>query len=123
MDKKKIQSEIIEIGKNAYFESTTLLILFNETATPYLRDVSIIHRLNEIKPSFELKKGSIIHFGNQKYTIEEIGNLANIMLSELGHVSLYFGLPNDTQLLPGSILLSPSKLPELKVGDQIEFIN
>lgn len=61
-------------------------------------------------------------FGNQKYTVTDIGDVANSTLIELGHVSLYFGLEDGAELLPGSILLKPEIMPELHVGDVIEFI-
>lgn len=117
-----IQSQIIEIGDMAFFEDYRILILFNETAPPALKEVSIIHRFQSEPPQSLLAKGSTIIFNDQEYVVEKLGELANQTLHDLGHASLYFGLDDSTELLPGAILLHPYRLPELRVGDTIKFI-
>jgi glucitol/sorbitol PTS system EIIA component len=117
-----ISSKILEIGELAISEEYPIIILFNNTAPSEFREISVIHDFKD-KPNKEmLKKGSRIMFGNTAYTVEDIGYVANQTLFDLGHISLYFGLEEGANLLPGSALLSPYKLPEIKVGDTIRFI-
>ena len=54
--------------------------------------------------------------------MEEIGEVAGTTLNELGHISLYFGLEEGTELMAGAALLSPYKVPNIEVGDEIQFI-
>lgn len=117
-----ITSKITEIGEDAFFEGYPILILFNDTAPEGIREVSIIHTF-ETPPNKEmLVKGSKIYFADQEYTVEDIGYVANETLYDLGHVSLYFGLEEGTELLPGSAKLHPYTVPTIKVGDVIKFV-
>lgn len=117
-----VKSKVIEVGKMAYFEGYPILILFNSFAPVELKDVSIIHEF--ITPiSLEmLKVGSSIMFNEKKYTVEAIGDLANQNFHSLGHISLYFDLEKGASLLAGSVLLSPKQVPQVNVGDIIQFI-
>lgn len=117
------KSKITEIGPDAFFEDYPILILFNDSAPPGLREVCIIHEFDEGPlPLGFLSKGSKIVFGDQTYIVEEIGDVAGSTLHELGHATLYFELEEDTELMPGAALLSPSTLPQVNVGDVIQFI-
>lgn len=117
-----ISSKILEIGELAISEDYPILILFNNTAPSEFREISVIHDFKDAPNKEMLKKGSRIMFGNDTYTVEDIGYVANQTLFDLGHISLYFGLEEGSNLLPGSALLSPYKLPDIKVGDSIRFI-
>ena len=117
-----VESTVKEIGEFSYFEEEPILILFNSTAPEGLREVCIIHDFLENPQHEILKAGSKIIFGNQEYIVEEIGNVANQTLKELGHVSLYFNLKGDQELLPGSVSLKPHTIPKITVGDKIKFI-
>jgi len=117
-----VSSKIVEIGELAISEDYPILILFNSTAPAEFREISIIHDFKDKPQKDMLKKGSKIMFGNTTYTVEDIGHVANQTLYDLGHISLYFGLEEGANLLPGSALLSPYQIPEVKVGDSIRFI-
>lgn len=116
-----IKSEVKEIGEFAFFEDAPVLILFNTTAPEGLREVCIIHDFQDDPNEEMLHVGSKIMFGQQTYVVEDIGHVANGSLYELGHASLYFDI-GDEDLLPGSIALSPNVVPEINVGDVIQFI-
>lgn len=118
----KITSKVIEIGEMAIFDDYEILILFNDSAPVGIRDVSIIHTFNEEPNREMLQVGSKILFNDTEYLVEDLGNVANETLFDLGHVSLYFGLDEGTELMPGAALLSPYKKPEIKTGDTITFI-
>ena len=119
---KIVKSQIISIGESAIFDDYKILILFGEIAPVGIDEVSIIHRYLDEANEEMLTKGSKLFFGNQEYVIEEIGDIANETLHELGHASLYFGLDEGVDLLPGSILLKPYQLPTLAIGDVIKFV-
>lgn len=115
-----VKSTVKEIGEFAFFEDVPVLILFNSTAPEGLREVCVIHDFDDPPKENMLRVGSQIIFGDQTYTVEEIGHLANGSLFELGHISLYFEL-GEEELLPGSVLLSPNQVPQVQVGDTIQF--
>lgn len=120
-----VKSKIIEIGEFADFDDVDVIILFNNTSPEGLREVCVIHEyLQDIntKSADLLKNDSAIKFNDQVYKVKQIGNVANDTLKELGHVSLYFGLAEGEELLPGSVLLDPPVKPSISVGDYIEFI-
>ncbi|QZN88159.1 PTS glucitol/sorbitol transporter subunit IIA [Vagococcus lutrae] len=117
-----IKSTISEIGEFSYFEDEPIIILFNDLAPEGLREVCIIHNFEEKPEGDLLKVGSKIIFGEKEYEVVEIGHTANKTLRELGHASFYFDLDEGSELLPGSVSLSPHVLPLLNVGDSISFI-
>ena len=120
-----VKSKVIEIGEFADFDDVDVVILFNNTSPEGLREVCVIHEyLQDVTPNSIdlLKVGSVIKFGDQSYTVKQIGKVANDTLKELGHASFYFGLADEEELLPGSVLLDPPIKPAIAVGDCIEFI-
>ncbi len=117
-----VKSIVKEIGELAFFEDEPILILFNTTAPNGLREVCVIHDFEDVPERNMLKKGSKIFFDDQEYTVVDIGNVANETLFDLGHISLYFDLPEGEQVLPGSAALYPNKVPQIKVGTTIKFI-
>lgn len=120
-----VKSKVIEIGEFADFDDVDVVILFNNSAPEGLREVSIIHEyLDEVTTTSNdlLKNGSAVKFGDQIYTVKQIGHVANGTLKELGHASFYFGIDEEDELLPGSVLLDPAIKPNISVGDYIEFI-
>lgn len=118
----KVKSKVIEIGEQSDLESEPVMILFNASAPEGLREICIIHEFEDSPQENLLRPGSKICFNDKEYTIKEIGHVANQTLRDLGHISLYFHLDEDTELLPGSALLVPNKKPQLKEGDTITFI-
>lgn len=118
-----LKSTVTELGPDAFFDDYPILILFNDSAPPGLREVCVIHQCEEDAiPLNFLSKGSKIVFGNQEYLIEDIGEVVSSTLHELGHMTLYFGLDEGAELMAGAALLSPYKVPSVRVGDVIQFI-
>lgn len=115
----KFITSIKKIGAEAFFESLPVLILFDESAPTELADVSIIHSNNPSEHQEVLAVGRKIYFGDQEYTIKKVGDSANKNFQELGHISLYFDLNEEDDLLPGAISLTPNQLPTLHEGDTI----
>ena len=116
-----IKSLIKNIGPDAYTEGYNVLILFGTECPDELKDACIIHEYQEKPLDHMLHVGGKIRLGNTEYTIEKIGDdeIVNKNLSALGHISLMFS--PDYDILSGSVLLSPYRLPALNVGDMITF--
>ncbi|WP_071131302.1 PTS glucitol/sorbitol transporter subunit IIA [Enterococcus timonensis] len=116
-----MQAEIIEIGDKAWDESEPMLILFGEKITPELKAYSVVQRFPENVVPATLVVGDTLKFGDQSYTIEKVGRLANANLQELGHVTLVFGpLPTHDELV-NALYLNPHTLPKMAVGDKITY--
>ncbi|MBO0451541.1 MULTISPECIES: PTS glucitol/sorbitol transporter subunit IIA [Enterococcus] len=116
-----VKTKIVEIGSMVpAFEEERLVILFGPQATPELRDISVIHEVQE-QPNNSISVGGKLKMGNKVYNIEEVGSQANSNFDELGHISIYFR--NEIgEILPGAIIVSPGEFPAFEVGDEIEFI-
>lgn len=116
-----VKTKIIEIGSMVpAFEEEQLIILFGPKATAELRDICLIHEFEET-PKDALKVGGKIKFGDQEFTIDEVGSQANANFEELGHISIYFR-DEIGDVLPGAIIVSPGGFPKFEVGDTIEVL-
>lgn len=73
-----------------------MVVLFGPTAPAELRDI-----------------------GDQVYTIKEFGEAANENMGGLGHLTIAFD--GERELLPGTVLVTPSVLPKLETGIEISF--
>ena len=110
-------TEITQIGKHA-INDENILVLFGESITPDLLDVSIVQKkINE--ELVELKKGGQLIFGDQSYQINGVGPLANENLNEIGHATVFF--QKEAGVIPNAIYVVPEKLPDLEVGMKITF--
>ncbi|MBM7712020.1 PTS glucitol/sorbitol transporter subunit IIA [Enterococcus xiangfangensis] len=116
-----VKSKIIEIGSMVpAFEEERLIILFGPSAPAELRDICVIHEFED-RPKGTLKIGGKIKFGDQEFTIEEVGSQANSNFEELGHISIYFR--NEIgEILPGAIIVTPGIFPTFEIGGVIEII-
>ena len=100
-----IHATIKEIGAKAVSDQEPILILFDQTATS----------------AFQLKKGGMISFDQQEYTIDYVGTMANENLTSVGHVTLIFESHTEDSGIANGIYLSPHQLPELHVGTEIKY--
>lgn len=115
------KTKIVEIGSMVpAFEEEQLIILFGPTATAELRDICVIHEFEDT-PKDALKVGGKLKFGDQEFTIDEVGSQANANFEELGHISIYFRNEAE-EVLPGAIIASPGGFPKFEVGDTIEVL-
>lgn len=115
-------SHIKSIGESSYFDTHNILILFGPSVPDYMEEFVIVHEFDQQPQETILEVGSKLFIGDFEYTVEDIGSVANQTLCELGHASLYFGLEEGSDLLPGSILLSPYVMPKLSLGDTLIFV-
>ena len=103
------------------FKEENLLILFGLHAPPELREISVIHEFAGEVSDEPLVEGGKIIWGDQEYSITEVGSAANRNLKELGHISIYFSKPKE-QVLPGAVFVEPFTFPYLEVGKEIRFV-
>ncbi|SJZ36906.1 PTS system, glucitol/sorbitol-specific IIA component [Pilibacter termitis] len=113
-----MKSVITEIGRNALSESDKMLLFFDESATEFIREVSVIQRL-ENEEEITVEQGDIISFGEQKYNVTEVGAVANHNLNEIGHVAFLFGKQQEE--FAGGIYLEPNTPPKIEVGMEIFY--
>ncbi len=110
-------TEITQIGKNA-INDENILVLFGETITPDLLDVSIVQKkLGD--EMIQLEKGGELIFGDQSYQVNGVGPLANENLNEIGHATIFF--QKEVGVIPNGIYVTPEKLPDLEVGMKISY--
>lgn len=112
------KTEIIQIGEQAVNEEP-LLILFGESVTPELAIHSIVQRKIDAQP-FDLKVGSEIRFGEQKYQVTALGGLANQNLNEIGHATLFFKKSENESA--NGVYLEPEVVPTVEAGMEISFL-
>ena len=111
------ETEITQIGKNA-INDENILVLFGESVTPDLLDVSIVQKTINDEP-IVLEKGGQLIFGDQAYQVIGVGPLANQNLNEIGHATVFF--QKEARVIPNAIYVVPEKLPDLEVGMKITF--
>lgn len=114
-------SKIVEIGSLVEeFKQENLLVLFGNDAPPELADISVLH-VPEEDNGHKLVEGSTLSIGNNEYHIVQVGSEANENFDTLGHVSIYFSDDENTEILPGAILVTPSHFPELALNEKIKL--
>ncbi|MEI2802143.1 MAG: PTS glucitol/sorbitol transporter subunit IIA [Trichococcus flocculiformis] len=85
-----------------------MIILFDDSATEPLQQVSVIHRFIEPQEWFEPADGDRILFDEQEYRISYIGNHVLRNLQSIGHTTMIF--KNwDEERLETSIYLMPAE--------------
>ncbi len=115
-----VKTKVVSIGKEAYFEGYPLLVIFGKECPDELKDICIVHEYMDDPNTDMIKEGCKITIGDNEYTVEKIGGDAvNENLYNLGHMTINFS--PDLDLMPGSILVSPCVVPDIKEGDIIEF--
>ena len=114
-----IKTKITHIGPKAVDEKDAMLILFDESASKELRDVSVIQSFVGPK-DFDLAVGKKITIGQKEYEVTYLGDMVVTNLLEIGHTVLQFKeVPTSPQ--QNAIYLTPQELPDLELGMEIVF--
>lgn len=116
-----LKTTITAIGDSAISSKDPLIILFGEQASEELRKVSVIQRVVSEKQTIDLRAGGKVSFGEQEYTIQHVGLLANKNLNAIGHVTLIFSELPEEDAIENGIYLTPYQLPKLSVGTEIAY--
>ena len=81
-------------------------VLLEELAVPYDLDVR------------DIRAGDTIELGGVVLTLDEVGERANLNLTDLGHAVIYVNSP-EQPLLPGAIKVSGEARPHPTTGSAI----
>ena len=95
-----------------------MVVLFGPTAPAELRDICVVHDGTPTEDNV-LAEGGTLSIGDQVYTIKEFGEAANENMGGPGHLHIAFD--DERELLPGTVLVTPSVLPKLETGIEISF--
>lgn len=117
---KMITSTVTYIGESAINEKEPMLVLFNESATENLKQISIIQQV-EPDITFNLTNGDRIDIDGTPYSIQYVGNLANSNLNHLGHTVLLFAEVPENDIIENALYLSPHSLPTIKNNSIITY--
>ncbi|MCH4054338.1 MAG: PTS glucitol/sorbitol transporter subunit IIA [Atopobiaceae bacterium] len=114
------KTKVTEIGELVpQFEEQKILVMFGPTAPDELKEICVIHEVEQDDSDAPLHEGGTITFGDQSFKIANVGSMANANLKELGHLSIYFREKPDPEVLPGAICATPLGFPHVSVGDHI----
>lgn len=119
-------STIQEIGPEAVSDNENVVILFNETATPHLKQVSVIQKFEQDSNinSFLLKKDDSITINGQTYLVLFIGSLVKVNMRSMGHATLIFTDEVPEEPMKNAIYLEKADdepIVKFTVGDEIVF--
>ncbi|MBN7274415.1 PTS glucose transporter subunit IIA [Ligilactobacillus pobuzihii] len=116
-----LKTRITSIGKHAGSKEDGLIILFDDSASDKLRDVSMIHeKLSDSEQNYALAVGQKVAFDEQEYEITYLGPLVESNLMSIGHTVFDFHeVPTDPR--PNAIYLRPHGEPDVHVGTVITF--
>lgn len=119
-------STIQEIGSEAISDNENVVILFNETATPHLKKVSVIQKFEQTSAinSFILKKDDSITINGQTYLVLFVGSLVKINMRSMGHATLIFTDELPEEPMKNAIYLEKNDdkpIARFVVGDEIVF--
>ncbi|MCI9889800.1 PTS sorbitol transporter subunit IIA [Micrococcales bacterium 31B] len=111
-------STITTIGTDASMMfDAGVYILFGEPVPDVLAEIAIVHRGEPATAAPRV--GDTFTLGDSQVVFDEVGELAEKNLNELGHVVIYVNQP-EQNLLPGAIKATGTlKVPA--VGDQMSL--
>lgn len=118
-----VTSQITAIGPSAVMPNDPLIILFDQTATPALKNVAVIQQFAQPKlmSKLVLAEGDQIAFDDQNYTVAYVGNVANQNLQTIGHITLLFSPVPASDRLGNGVYLTATTKPTIHVGSQIAY--
>lgn len=116
-----IKTEVLEIGKGAVSQEESLLIFFGKTATPELKNVSIIQEVMQEDDSYIIEEGDTVLIDDVNYKIAKVGSLATQQLKEFGHITMFFGANQAEHEIASAIYFESNVLPNLKIGSTISY--
>ncbi|HOQ54401.1 MAG TPA: PTS glucitol/sorbitol transporter subunit IIA [Micropruina sp.] len=94
-----------------------VFILFGDPVPDALGEVSIVHHTRQAAAR-DIRAGDTIELGGVVLTLDEVGERANLNLTDLGHAVIYVNSP-EQPLLPGAIKVSGEARPHPTTGSAI----
>lgn len=119
-------STISKIGKQAVESKSNMVILFGESVTEDLVDVSVIQKFDEQTPvsGFIFKKGDTITIDGQTYVADYVGPMVESNMKALGHVTLFFDQRKPKNPLANAVYLSftaDQTMPDFMVDEDLIY--
>ncbi|WP_084648228.1 PTS glucitol/sorbitol transporter subunit IIA [Acidipropionibacterium thoenii] len=119
------QSEITFVGEDAPdLLEAGVMILFGEPVPDALAEVSVVHKLGgaaAVSAASEVAPGDEVRLGAEVFTIDEVGDVANRNLADLGHIVVYVNNP-DQPLLPGALKAHGADIKTPAIGQTVALI-
>ena len=100
------------------FIDEKILMLFGDSAGNGVEEYSVRITLPAI--TRDIAVNDTLHWGDREYAVTAVGDEAMETLRLLGHCTLRFDGSAEA-VLPGSIHLEDSDLPEIVIGNKIYF--
>lgn len=94
-----------------------VFIMFGDPVPDALAEVSIVHSTRGAATR-DIRAGDSIELGGVTLTLDEVGERANVNLTDLGHAVIYVNSP-EQPLLPGAVKASGPARPHPVVGSRI----
>lgn len=111
--------KITGMGEGALdFVDDKILILFSGNAGNGVEEFSVQITMPQL--SGDIVRGNYLRMGTEEYQVTAVGEEAMETFRLLGHCTLRFD-GSDTPVLPGTIHLTDSAVPEVHIGDIIGF--
>ncbi|SFL56168.1 PTS glucitol/sorbitol transporter subunit IIA [Salibacterium qingdaonense] len=95
-----------------------ILILFNESATEDLKEISVIH--NGTTVSEMIETGDEFVIDGTPYKILFVGSKVNETMNDLGHATLQFNGESESDM-PGTVCLEDGIRNEIASSSKLQF--
>jgi PTS system glucitol/sorbitol-specific IIA component len=120
MSSVKYVMHVVEIGPLVpEFLDAGVLVFFKVGAPPELAEFSILHEPSDFFVDVEI--GDSIVFGEEKYQVTAVGEVANKNIRELGHLIMKANGYSEPEL-PGDVCVEAKELPPISVGTVITIL-
>jgi len=113
-------TKIEDVGKKAQeFIEANMFITFKENAPEELKEYCYIHYENNLTE--EIKPEDILYIDDTSYEIKTVGELVNVNLNELGHITYNF-LGEAEAKIGGTLYLEKKEIAPIGVGTILKII-
>ncbi|WP_179394333.1 PTS glucitol/sorbitol transporter subunit IIA [Lacticaseibacillus absianus] len=118
-----ITATIKAIGESALSPTDPLVILFDDSATPALRAVTLIQQFDDpqAQRDLEMQAGDTLTIDGEDFAVTAVGKLANANLRSIGHVALVFAPQPAVDRLESALYLKPTSRPHFTVGTTLVY--
>jgi len=118
-----VTATVTAIGPEALSPTDPMVILFDDTATKALRQVTLIQDFDDRTglSAITLATGDKLTIDGQDYALTYVGKLANENLHSIGHVALVFSDVPEHDRLENALYLAPTTVPAFHVGTTIVY--
>ncbi|EKT59892.1 PTS system glucitol/sorbitol-specific transporter subunit IIA [Providencia sneebia DSM 19967] len=115
------ETKIIKIGDCALEAlQDNMMILFRDGGPADIEEYCFIHQHGELVK--ELKSGATFQLGNQQFPVTAVGEVANLNLRELGHITLIFDGQSHAEL-PGAVHVQGNVPASVESDVIVKFID